>query len=159
MSVGTTGAFEILSIDLDKKRIGVALVDEGSATAATATAAPVSSARGAITPGAKLTGKIDRHEKFGIFVFLAPGITGLVPLSETGIAREGDVQGAFPVGKEVEVVVLEADASGRRIRLSIKAVKAAEEAAEVQEYRAREAAQSQSFGGSLADKLRGALKR
>jgi small subunit ribosomal protein S1 len=31
--VGTTAAFEILSIDLDKRRIGVALVEEGSARA------------------------------------------------------------------------------------------------------------------------------
>jgi small subunit ribosomal protein S1 len=32
--VGLTAAFEILSIDLEKKRIGVALVEEGSARAA-----------------------------------------------------------------------------------------------------------------------------
>jgi uncharacterized protein YqfA (UPF0365 family) len=32
--VGTTAAFEILSIDLEKKRIGLALVEEGSARAA-----------------------------------------------------------------------------------------------------------------------------
>ena len=34
VAVGMTAAFEILSIDLEKKRIGVALVDEGSARAA-----------------------------------------------------------------------------------------------------------------------------
>jgi small subunit ribosomal protein S1 len=34
VSLGTTGAFEILSIDLEKKRIGVALVPEGSARGA-----------------------------------------------------------------------------------------------------------------------------
>ena len=34
---GLTGAFEILSIDLEKKRIGVALVLEGSARADEAT--------------------------------------------------------------------------------------------------------------------------
>lgn len=33
LAPGTTGAFEILSIDLDKKRIGVALVPEGSSRA------------------------------------------------------------------------------------------------------------------------------
>jgi len=36
VSVGMTGAFEILSIDPEKKRIGVALVEEGSARAAAA---------------------------------------------------------------------------------------------------------------------------
>jgi small subunit ribosomal protein S1 len=34
VAVGTTAAFEIVSIDLEKKRIGVALVEEGSAGAA-----------------------------------------------------------------------------------------------------------------------------
>ena len=38
VTVGMTGAFEILSIDLDKKRIGVALVPEGSARAGEAEA-------------------------------------------------------------------------------------------------------------------------
>ena len=132
VAVGTTAAFEILSIDLEKKRIGVALVDEGSARAA-GTAPP----RGEIVPGARLTGKVERHETFGVFVFLAPGRTGLMPLSETGVAREADVAKAFPVGTDVEVIVLEVDPSGRRIRLSRKAVLDAQEAEEVREYTER----------------------
>ncbi len=150
---GMTGVFEILSIDLEKKRIGVALVPEGSARAGgTAPSQPE------IVPGARLTGKVERHEKFGVFVFLAPGRTGLIPLSETGVAREADVSSAFPVGADVEVIVLEVDPTGRRIRLSIKAVLDAHEAEEVREYTERgDAAPSEGFG-SLADKLRGALK-
>ena len=46
-------------------------------------------------PGARFTGKVERHEKFGVFVFLAPGRTGLVPLSETGVAKDADL--AAPV--------------------------------------------------------------
>jgi small subunit ribosomal protein S1 len=153
MTPGMTGAFEILSIDLEKKRIGVALVPEGSVRAAgTAPSQP------AIVPGARLTGKVERHEKFGVFVFLAPGRTGLIPLSETGVAREADVSSTFPVGADVEVVVLEVDPAGRRIRLSVKAVLDAHEAEEVREYTERgDAAPAEGFG-SLADKLRGALK-
>jgi ribosomal protein S1 len=65
---------------------------------------------------------------------------------------------AFPVGTDVEVVVLEVDPSGRRIRLSRKAVLDAREAEEVREYSERaDIAPSEGFG-SLADKLRGALK-
>jgi predicted RNA-binding protein with RPS1 domain len=110
-------------------------------------------------PGARLTGKVERHEKFGVFVFLAPGRTGLIPTSETGVAKEADVSRAFPVGADVEVIVLEVDdPPGRRIRLSVKAVLDAHEADEVREYAEREdAAPSEGFG-SLADKLRGALK-
>jgi small subunit ribosomal protein S1 len=150
---GMTGSFEILSIDLDKKRIGVALLPDGSARAGGSVPSPP-----AIAPGARLSGKVERHEKFGVFVFLAPGRTGLIPMSETGVAREGDVAKTFPVGASVEVVVLEVDAAGRRIRLSVKAVQDAHEADEVREYAEREgAAPAQGFG-SLADQLRGALK-
>jgi small subunit ribosomal protein S1 len=155
IAVGMTAPFEILTIDLDKKRIGVALVPEGSARA-TGVAASTTE----IVPGARLTGKVERHEPFGVFVFLAPGRTGLIPLSETGVAREGDVAKTFPVGADVEVMVLEVDAPpSRRIRLSVKAVGAAREAEEVRAYTQRErgdAPASQGLG-SLADKLRGAL--
>jgi small subunit ribosomal protein S1 len=152
VAVGMTTDFEILSIDLEKKRIGVALVEEGSARAA------AQSELGGLVPGARLTGKVERHEKFGVFVFLAPGRTGLMPLSESGIAREGDVAKAFPVGTDVEVVVLEIDPSGRRIRLSHKAVLGAREAEEVREYTERADVAPPDGFGSLADKLRSALK-
>ena len=151
--VGTTGAFEILSVDPAQKRIGIALVQEGSSRAAVA-----STPQGAFAPGTIVTGKVERHEKFGVFVFLAPGRTGLMPLSETGLDRGADVAKAFPIGSEVEVAVTEADASGRRIRLSKTAVAQQREQAELREYAARQDATPSKSLGSMADALRGALK-
>jgi small subunit ribosomal protein S1 len=148
--VGLTGSFEILSVDTAQKRIGVALVDEGSSRAA--------SALGAIEPGAILTGKVERHEKFGVFVFLSPGRTGLIPFAETGVDRDADVVKAFPIGSEVEVAVLEVDPASKRIRLSKKAVAEHREQAELREYSSRPDAPATSLG-SLADNLRDALKR
>ncbi len=149
---GMTGTFEILSVDPDQKRIGVALVEEGSPPRK-------SGAEGqpGIVPGARLTGKVDRHERFGVFVFLGPGRTGLIPLSETGVEKEGDLQRDFPVGSDVDVIVLEVDPSGRRIRLSAKAVTEAREAEEVREWRARQTPPA-AGSGTLADKLRSALQ-
>ena len=150
---GKTGSFEILSIDLEKKRIGVALVPEGSARAG-----GMAPSQPEIVPGARLTGKVERHEKFGVFVFLAPGRTGLIPLSETGVVNEANVARELPVGGDVDVIVLEVDSSGRRIRLSAKAVQGAREADEVREYtERRDSAPAEGFG-SLADKFRDALK-
>jgi small subunit ribosomal protein S1 len=149
---GMTGTFEVLSIDLEQKRIGVALVQEGRAPAGGA-----AETRPGIVPGARLTGKVERHEKFGVFVFLAPGRTGLIPLSETGVAKESDVQKTFPVGADVEVIVLEVDPAGRRIRLSVKAVTEAREAEEVRKWTESEAPPAEGFG-TLANKLRSALK-
>jgi small subunit ribosomal protein S1 len=148
-----TGTFEILSIDLEQKRIGVALIVEGSAPANRTAAVGAG-----IVPGARLTGKVERHEKFGVFVFLAPGRTGLIPLAETGVAKGSDIQRAFPVGADVEVIVLEVDPAGRRIRLSAKAVMEAREAEEVREWTERNAAPPTEGSGTLADKLRSAFK-
>jgi small subunit ribosomal protein S1 len=151
--VNAVATFEILSIDLAQKRIGLALVEEGSSRAAGATAP-----QGALAPGTIVTGKVERHERFGVFVFLSPGRTGLMPFSETGLDRDADMPKAFPIGSSVEVAVLEDDGTGRRIRLSRKAVAQQREQAELREYTARPDAAPASPLGSLADKLRDALK-
>jgi small subunit ribosomal protein S1 len=151
VAVGMTAEFEILSIDPDKKRIGVALVDPASSRSG------VTTGTREIAAGVRLTGKVERHEPFGVFVFLAPGRTGLIPMAETGVASEADVPRTFPVGSDVEVVVLDVDPASRRIRLSHKAVAQAQEAEEMREYAERHDTAPSSIG-SLADKLRGALK-
>jgi small subunit ribosomal protein S1 len=151
--VGESVPVEILSVDLERKRIGVAVVERGSAKADRAEA---------VKPGARLTGKIERHESYGVFVFLKAGSTGLIPLEETGVERDSDLRKTFPVGSDVEVVVLEADPAGRRIRLSRKAVLDAAERDEAREYREREsAAELEKAGGfgSLAESLRKALDK
>ncbi len=152
LTLGMMVAVEILNIDLERKRIGVAIVPEGSARAAGASQAD-------IVPGARLTGKVERHERFGVFVFLGPGRTGLIPMSETGLASDADVRKTFPVGADVDVIVLEVDPGSSRIRLSAKAVLEAHEAEQVREYKEREDRGGREGFGSLADKLRSALGR
>jgi small subunit ribosomal protein S1 len=151
--VGSSAVFEILSIDTAQKRIGIALVDEASSRAQGATAAP-----GVLAVGATVTGKVERHEKFGVFVFLSPGRTGLMPLDETGLDRGADLAKAFPIGSDVEVVVLEIDPSGRRIRVSKRAVAEQREQAELRDYAARQDATPSASLGTMADNLRKALK-
>jgi small subunit ribosomal protein S1 len=153
VAVGTSGAFEILSIDVAQKRIGVALVPEGATRAA-----EVASPHGTLVPGTIVTGKVERHEKFGVFVFLSPGRTGLLPTAETGLDRDADLRKLLPAGSEIEVVVLEVDPSGRRIRLSRKAVAEQRERAELRAYTSMSDAAPAVSMSSLADKLRGALK-
>ena len=163
---GAAVVVEILSIDLERKRIGVAVLEAGSARAdaagalggAAGSGTPQPRARVEIVAGARLTGKVERHEKYGVFVFLAPGQTGLIHLSETGVDREGDLRKTFPLGSDLEVIVLEVDPAGRRIQLSRKAVLEAGERREVREY-AEQQGQAQSEGfGSLADKFRAAMR-
>jgi small subunit ribosomal protein S1 len=153
---GASVAVELLSFEPDRKRIGLAIVPEGSVRAGGSVA---ETARGTIAPGALVTGKVERHENYGLFVFLAPGKTGLVPLAETGVEREGDIQKKFPVGSDLTVMVLEVDPSSRRIRLSIKAIAEAEQRREAQDYAKSQESESSSGFGTLADKLRSAMKR
>ncbi len=107
--------------------------------------------------GQAARGTVSRVADFGVFVELEPGVVGLVPRAETGLANDADLRKAFPVGATVEVVVIEVDAPARRLRLSVAAVQQAEEAAEVRDYAARADAAPPASIGSLADKLRGAL--
>jgi small subunit ribosomal protein S1 len=158
---GQTVTAEILSVDPAAKRIGIAIAEEGSARAAGAaaagTAGPAAAARGEIVPGAIVTGKVERHEKFGVFVFLAPGKTALMPNAETGLDRDADLQKAFPAGSDIEVVVLDVDPAGKRIRVSKKAVAQRQEQAELREYAERRASAPSASLGTLADNLRKAL--
>ena len=75
----------------------------------------------------------------------------------SGVDRDVDMRKAFPIGSEVEVVVLEVDPAGRRIRLSKKAVAEQREQAELREYAARPDAAPKASLGSLADSLRDAF--
>lgn len=151
---------KVLRVDGDKIALSLKqlMADPWAAVATVPESAPATTASPtAIAPGARLTGKVERHEPFGIFITLAPGIVGLVPASETGVSRDADIARRFPVGTDVQVIVLDVDAASRRIRLSIKGIQAADEAAEVRDYAARAGADTPSSIGSLADKLRGAL--
>jgi ribosomal protein S1 len=74
------------------------------------------------------------------------------------VGRDTDVKKAFPIGTSVEVVILDVDAEARRIRLSVTAVEERREADEVRQYTERTDAPPVERFGSLADKLRGALK-
>ena len=91
-----------------------------------------------------------------MFVELAPGIDALMPNSESGVAKEGDVARAFTAGSAVDVVVLDVDPEARRIRVSRKAINDAQDAEELRDYTARSPAPGEGFS-PLADKLRGAL--
>ena len=142
---------KVLRVDEDKQKISLGLkqlLDD-----------PWSKVAENYQAGQLRRGRVTRVAEFGPFVELEPGVDGLVPLSETGVARGGDIKKSFPVGTEIQVAVLEVDAAARRIRLSVTAVEKMREGDEVREYTERtDAAPAEGFG-SLADKLRGALRR
>ena len=71
--------------------------------------------------GQKVDGKVVRIADFGAFVEIAPGIEGLVHISELSHTRRiPKVEDAVSLGETVQVSVKEIDSSRRRISLSIK---------------------------------------
>ena len=141
---------KVLRVDADRQKIALGLKQ--------LMADPWLKVRDSYVAGQIRTGRVTRVAEFGAFVELEPGIEGLIPLSESGVARDGDVKKAFPIGNTIEVVVLDVDPDARRIRLSITAVQKMREADEVREYTERADAPPSEKFGSLGDKLRDALK-
>jgi small subunit ribosomal protein S1 len=119
---------------------------------------PWSAVQGKYPAGQVVQGQVARIADFGVFVELEPGVVGLLPAAESGVAKGADLRKAFAIGTRVNVIVLEVDAAGRRLRFSITAIQDEAEKAEVRDYAARaDAAGGSASLGSLADKLRGAL--
>lgn len=73
-----------------------------------------------------LHGKVAQVTNFGVFVDTDKG-RGLVPMGELGLPPNADAKRAFPVGKEVDVVVLGRGGESGKLRFSIQGVAVAEE--------------------------------
>ena len=150
VSPGDEITVKVLRVDADKQKISLGLKQLADD--------PWSKVADTYKPGQLLAGRVTRVAEFGPLVELEPGVEGLIPLSESGVARDADVRKAFRAGDEVQVVILDVDAAARRIRLSVTGVEKMREADEVREYGDRsDAAPAEGFG-SLADKLKDALK-
>ncbi len=74
-------------------------------------------------PGAKYTGRVTNITDYGAFVELEPGVEGLVHVSEMSWTKKNVHPGKIvSTSQEVEVMVLDVDASKRRISLGLKQV-------------------------------------
>jgi len=83
---------------------------------------------------ATVKGTVTRLMDFGAFVRLAPGVEGLVHISELSHKRVFRVSDVLSEGQEVEVQVQNVDTEQQRISLSLKALEArAEKARPVEE--------------------------
>lgn len=102
----------VLSVDAEKKRIGLSLK--------AVTDDPWSKAAEKYVAGTKITGKVVRTTEFGAFVALEDGIDGLIHISELSDTRIKAVTDKVKPGQEVEVRVLGVDTTNHKISLSMK---------------------------------------
>jgi len=136
----------VTSIDLDKRRIRLALAPEG--------AMPGARLESTVAVGAVVTGTVERIEAFGVFLRLGPGQVGLIPNAEMGTPKNADHRKDFPPGTEIKVAVLSIEDGGKRIRLSRAQALRMEEDAETKGYMQDTARKGGGFGMTLGEALR-----
>lgn len=115
VSEGQKVTVQILKLDWEGNRIGLGLKQLQSD--------PFSSAAEEVVEGAEITGKVTKILDFGAFVEVAPGVEGLVHISELDWRRVNDVHEVLQENEVVQVKVLKVDPSDRKISLSIKQLK------------------------------------
>jgi len=87
--------------------------------------------------GGRVKGEVKRLESFGAFVELAPGVEGLVHISELGAGRRvNHPKEVVAIGQAVEVTILSIDTEKRRLALSMAEAARAMEKADLAEARA-----------------------
>lgn len=110
VSPGDVVTVTIKDIDLTKRRISLSLKD--------ALGDPWASVPETFAIGATVTGTVENRQQFGIFVTLAPGITGLLPASKLRDASDPAAYEKLHTGDAITVVVSEIDTDNRKITLA-----------------------------------------
>ncbi len=115
VSEGQKIKVQILKLDWENDRISLGMKQIAGD--------PFATAVNEIAEGAEVTGRVVRITEFGAFVELAPGVDGLVHISEIDHKRIGKVEDALKPDEIIKAKVLKIDKETRRISLSIRALK------------------------------------
>ncbi len=99
--------------------------------------------------GEIVRGTVEKVMPFGVFVRLDEKITGLMPNSEAGTPRGANHAKIFPVGSDIQVLVLEVDSDKGRVTLSRSKVEGKLEEDALASYRETSAGPVASSNGGL----------
>jgi small subunit ribosomal protein S1 len=113
LAVGDTVKVQIVKINPETQRISLGMKQLQSD--------PWDGVEAKYPVGAKFKGRITNITDYGAFVELEPGVEGLVHVSEMSWTKKNVHPGKIvSTSQEVEVVVLDVDASKRRVSLGLK---------------------------------------
>lgn len=125
LAAGATVRGWVRECDLDRRRLSLTLREM-------ATSDPWADVTERYPIEAMVEGTVERTANFGVFVQLEPGVTALIPASETDLPRGADLAASFAPGSRVSATVLSVDPARKRISLSVKKAK---EGKAVREFR------------------------
>jgi ribosomal protein S1 len=112
VSAGQVVQVRVMAVEMDRKRISLSLKRAGDD--------PWVGASVRWPVHAVVSGLVKRLADFGAFIELAPGVEGLVHISELSDQRVRGVGDVVREGQTVQVKVLEVDEERRRMSLSVK---------------------------------------
>ncbi|MCQ4085810.1 30S ribosomal protein S1 [Saccharibacillus sp. JS10] len=112
VSEGDSVKVKVLKVDPEKGKISLSIK--------AATPGPWETASEKFNQGEIITGEVKRLVPFGAFVEIAPGVEGLVHISQISHKHIGTPQEVLQEGQSVQVKVLDVNPSEKRISLSIK---------------------------------------
>ena len=101
----------VREVDPVRRRLSLSLRE-------TAKSDPWKEARTKYPDGEVVAGEIEQIAKFGIFVQLEPGLTGLLPFAALGLPEGSNVRRQYHAGQRIEVVVESIDTKRRRVSLA-----------------------------------------
>ncbi|MBC7660597.1 MAG: 30S ribosomal protein S1 [Chitinophagaceae bacterium] len=117
---------KILQIDAENERFSLGIKQLGED--------PWVKAARDLVPGTKGKGKVTKIVDFGAFVELAPGIEGMVHISELADEVVAKVEDVVKEGDEIEFIILASDHEERKFSLSRKALLKQLQGAELSQY-------------------------
>lgn len=116
---GDTADVMVKEVDMSRKRISLSIRDaEGDPWIGIKEKYPV---------GRSITGTLEKREKFGFFITLEPGITGLLPKSKISKSENSSSLEKLRVGDAVTVTVEEVKTRERKISLGLGGEEKSEE--------------------------------
>lgn len=100
----------IKDLDLKKRRISLSIRDTK--------ADPWISFKENFTQGQTVSGTLEKKEKFGLFISLSPGVTGLLPQSKINQSADRSVFDKLKTGDTVSVLIEEIKSAEKRVTLA-----------------------------------------
>jgi small subunit ribosomal protein S1 len=117
---------KVLQIDTENERFSLGIKQLGED--------PWMKAAEKLVPGTKGKGKVTKVADFGVFVEIAPGVEGMIHISELADENVAKVTDIAKEGDDVDFIVLTTDADERRFSLSRKAYLKNLEGDQLREY-------------------------
>lgn len=145
VSEGDKVKVKVLKVDRDGERISLSMKE--------AQPGPWETASAQLKAGSVVTGTVKRLVSFGAFVEVAPGVEGLVHISQISNRHIGNPAEVLQEGQEVQVKVLDLNTAEQRISLSIREVEEETQAKAAKKELANYEAEQGGMGITIADRL------